>query len=170
MRFTLDNDLSNEWEIGSGPPIGTHSPATVGFSKQEDGSDAISLQWKKYIQDEILAVAADCSSPGWDGDNSAPIRADAVSSAFKLIYLAPDWIQPPAISPSPDGELAFEWRAGNKLLSMYSRGDEIIFAAILGSPKDREMGIKPVSKGWPQSAVRILAEHFANVSSSSAAA
>lgn len=163
MSFSIESVSPNRWEVGSGPPMGGHDQKHQEFI-DGDSSDAISLRWKELIQDEILDIAAECSAEGWDGDQALPISPEAVRRAFNLIYLSPDWIRPPEIVPSTDGEISFEWRAGrNKLLSLLPQGDEVVFASVLGSTKDREMGYKPLSKGWPESVLRILLEHFPNV-------
>lgn len=159
--------MSNRYQQGSGPPVAVNE-RLGSIQPDERTSEPVSLIWKQLILDEILDVAATCSSPGWDDAEALPISLEAVKRACNLIYLAPDSIRPPEIVPSADGEIAFEWRAGrNRILSLMPHGDDLVFAAVLGRRNDRESGCKELAKGWPVRVWELLAEFFPNARSSS---
>jgi hypothetical protein len=167
MSFAGELLGSGVWDAGSGPPISSH--ARDEFSQGDTSTaEPISLAWKKLILDEILDVAASCSAEDWDGSGAAPISSTNVAKAFNLIYLAPAWIHPPDIVPSPDGEIAFEWQLGReRILALQPYGDDLIFSAILGPPNNRESGCKPLRAGWPDRILEILSEYFSNARPSS---
>ncbi len=61
------------------------------------------------IVGEIDAVAADCSTENWNGENSEPIGDKTVANAKKFVSLFPDDIPLPDVVPEPDGSIGFEW-------------------------------------------------------------
>jgi hypothetical protein len=160
MSFSGEVLLSNRWETGSGPSALFDKVKEVEKSKPDAGghtTDPVSLAWKELIRDEILDVAAACSKEGWDGEEAAPISADSVGRAIRLLYLAPDGIRPPEVVPTIDGEIAFEWRLGKyRIISLLVHGDEISFSAILGALNNRESATKPLKNGWPTRLIEIL--------------
>ena len=152
--------ISSPWEVGSGPPIaGDVQEVLIKGGTQT--SDPISLRWKDLLIDEILEIAVTCHKEGWDGYDAAPISSEAVTSAYNLIFSAPDSIRPPEAVPSPDGEIVFEWHSGRYRMSVMPSGEELIYAANLG-PNNVESGRKPLSWGWPRAVLNILSEYFPN--------
>jgi hypothetical protein len=160
MSFSGEVLMSNRWETGSGPSALFDKRKEVEKTKPDSGvhtTDPVSLAWKELIRDEILDVAAACSKEGWDGEEAAPISADSVGRAIKLIYLAPDGIRPPDVVPTIDGEIAFEWRLGKfRIVSLLVRDYEISYSAILGALNNRESATKPLKNGWPTRLIEIL--------------
>ena len=160
MSFSGEVLLSNRWETGSGPSALFDKVKEVEESKPDargHTADPVSLAWKELIRDEILDVAAACSKEGWDGEQAAPISADSVGHAIRLLYLAPDGIRPPEVVPTIDGEIAFEWRLGKyRIICLLVHGDEISFSAILGALNNRESATKPLKNGWPTRLIEIL--------------
>lgn len=149
---------SNKWQRGSGPPLGSES---VTITTSTETPEPVFTGWKDLISDEILDVGRACSMEGWDGENAFPVSPAAVGRALNLIYLAPDSIPPPAVVPSPDGEIAFEWRIGaDKILTLEPHEDSVIFSAILGPFNNRESACKPLKNGWPKQVTTLLLEFF----------
>jgi hypothetical protein len=163
MSFAGGLTERNRYQLGSGPPLGVKQEE-IRLSKNGQTAEPTYVGWKERIRDEILDVGIACSKEGWDGEDAAPISADAVGRAWNLIYLAPDMIRPPEIAPSADGEIAFEWRRGrDRILSLVPHKDDIIFSAILGPINNRENGCKPLKNGWPVRVTELLLEYFSYV-------
>ncbi len=160
MSFAGELVESNRWQMGSGPPLGSGRDG-VRAPTTEETTEPVYGRWKELIRDEILDVGIACSKEGWDGEDAAPISADAVGRALNLIYLAPDTIHPPQVMPSADGEIAFEWRIGrNRILSLVPHEDDVIFSAILDPLNNRESACKPLKNGWPLRVTELLLEYF----------
>lgn len=160
MSFAGERVESNRWQMGSGPPLGSHTNA-VPSPNSEQTSEPVYTGWKGLIGDEILDAGIACSREGWDGENAVPISAGAVGRALNLIYLAPDTIHPPEVVPSADGEIAFEWRKGReRMIALVPHDDDVIFAAILGPLNNRESACKPLKNGWPLRVTELLLEYF----------
>lgn len=129
-------------------------------------TEPISTGWKSLIVNEILDVAAANSVADWDCEGAEAISGEAIRKAINLIQLAPEWIRPPEIVPSSDGEIVFEWRMGReRIMSLAFHDNELIFAAILGSRNNRERGCKPYTAGWPDRVLEILTHYFPYVQS-----
>ena len=107
MKFGGGALMLSPGEVGSGPPIaGDVQEVLIDGGTQT--TEPISLNWKDLLVDEILDIAVSCQKEGWDGYDAAPISSEAVTSAYHLIFSAPDSIRPPEAVPSPDGEIVFE--------------------------------------------------------------
>lgn len=161
MSFAGGLVETNRYQLGSGPPLGAKREKVAPSTSAQQTAEPIYVRWKELIRDEILDVGITCSAKGWDGEDAAPISTDAVDRALNLIYLAPDTIHPPEIVPSADGEIAFEWHRGrDRILSLVSDKNDIIFSAILGPLNNRENGCKPLKNGWPVRVTELLLQYF----------
>lgn len=67
---------------------------------------------------EFSEVISECLEPGWSGERSDPIRAEAIAAGSKLITHLPDDILSPTVGAIPEGLLSFEWYRNPKRVVM----------------------------------------------------
>ena len=82
-------------------------------------------------------VFAECSDPGWDGENAQPIPHEVLRNAWLFLEALPLGIEPPDIDAEPDGAITFEWyRSPRKVLSVsINPDDQLYYAALLAASK-----------------------------------
>ena len=61
--------------------------------------------------------------PGWDGDDAPPITAATREACLAFVDALPFASTKPTILPDPDGEISFEWRNKEGMLSVSVGGN-----------------------------------------------
>jgi hypothetical protein len=87
---------------------------------------------------EELAAAADAArEAGWDGYGADIVQPETFLHSYRFVEALPLGTPAPAISPEPDGHLAFEWYVSpHRTLSVsVSPEGELHYSAILGPNK-----------------------------------
>ncbi len=119
--------------------------------------------WKRLLADEAFEIYIECSEPGWDGYDAAPLSKDSFFHASSFIDLIPVWAPRPDLVPSPDGWISFEWRSlMNRILSVTPENRVLIYAAALG-PQNVHYGrvsLEEYREKLPSNITRILSEYF----------
>jgi hypothetical protein len=64
---------------------------------------------KNTALSELFALVAECSQPGWNGDDAIPLEPLAASLAADFIRAFPDNLPLPEFTPEPDGCIALDW-------------------------------------------------------------
>jgi len=68
---------------------------------------------------QLMALANECSEPGWDGDGASAINPIAVIVTESFLRALPDGIPLPEFAPEPDGCISLDWiQSRNRLLSL----------------------------------------------------
>ncbi len=119
--------------------------------------------WKRLLVSEAFEIYIECSEPGWDGYDAAPLSEDSVLHARNFIELIPVWAPQPDLVPSPEGGLSFEWRSRpNRILSVTAENRVLIYAAALG-PQHVHYGrvsLEEYREKLPPHITEILSEYF----------
>ena len=71
----------------------------------------------------------------WDGYNARPLTIEAYANALAFLAVLPSGIPYPQFSPEPDGEVAFEWQSGPRLVFSVSIGPtpRLAYAGLFGT-------------------------------------
>ena len=90
---------------------------------------------KRQIQD----IASKAREENWDGDNAAAVLSEVVQNAMQLADLLPADIVEPEVSPTPHGEIDFDWmNADREMLTLgVDVNGEVAWAAELNSSSSR---------------------------------
>jgi len=101
-----------------------------------DCSPSITLDEHAIIQD-LDEVLEEFSVDNWDGYGAKAIDVHSYSNALKFAKTLPTTIPHPEVSVDPDGEIAFEWYKGPRMVFSLSIGihDEINYAGLFGFNK-----------------------------------
>lgn len=85
--------------------------------------------------EKLHTIRSEAKFDDWDGYNSKPINEDAAETAWKFLDALPFTVDPPDVSPNPNGNITFEWyRSPRKLLSIDINSEGILyFAAVIGN-------------------------------------
>lgn len=134
------------------PPRMVHMARPEGGSLQVHEQENI-LAWKLAsgqlerfaTQPTQLAISAlrDLQDD-WDGMGSVAPSAKSIATALGMLpelYLEVGmrtW-EPPHVSSSEDGEVTFEWWAGQRKLTLYFGDDQVFFIKVWGTDIDNEM-------------------------------
>jgi len=99
----------------------------------------------------LARIEVECDSPGWDGYEARAITSNTCNRAFSFIAALPSWMEPPAIVPESDGQIAIEWEFGPSEIFSVSIGEQgpIYFAGIFGKNKERH-GVEPFEGSIPE--------------------
>lgn len=74
---------------------------------------------KATVISQLMALADDCSEPGWDGAEASAINPIAVFVAESFLRALPDGFPIPELAPEPDGGISLDWiQARNRLVSV----------------------------------------------------
>lgn len=121
--------------------------------------------WKRLLVDEAFEIYIECSEPGWDGYDAAPLSDGSFFYARSFIDLIPVWAPRPDLVPSPDGWISFEWRSlMNRILSATPENGVLIYAAALGHQNVHygRVSLEEYREKLPSNLTRILSEYFRN--------
>jgi hypothetical protein len=85
----------------------------------------------------LVALAAECADPGWDGEAAVAIDPVAVLWAERFVRALPDGMPLPEFAPEPDGSISLDWiLSRNRLFSVsVGRSGRLAFAWLDGSDK-----------------------------------
>lgn len=112
--------------------------------------EAFSLMFAiRRVREELRAIAADCSRPGWNGDQSQPVHPVSITKAEQLLDSQPQDLPPPSVGVDPDGQITCEWYRNPRRvvsLSVDPKG-YLHYAALLGSR--RSYGTEPFGCDLP---------------------
>ncbi|MYA27950.1 MAG: hypothetical protein F4Z24_01155 [Nitrospira sp. SB0666_bin_27] len=125
----------------------------------------ISGGWKRLLVDEAFEIYIECSEPGWDGYDAAPLSEGSFFYARSFIDLIPVWAPRPDLVPSPDGWISFEWRSlMNRIMSATPENGVLIYAAALGHQNVHygRVSLEEYREKLPSNLTRILSEYFRN--------
>lgn len=78
------------------------------FLPLSTGSTSLNYAWTDLKQ-QIQEIYARTNQENWDGENAEPISKEALGSALQLVELLPFQIFDPDITPTPHGEIDFDW-------------------------------------------------------------
>ncbi|MGH8017883.1 MAG: hypothetical protein ACREIA_06260 [Opitutaceae bacterium] len=68
---------------------------------------------------QLRALAAECATQDWDGNDAAPISPIAVFVAETFVRALPDGLPMPEFSAEPDGAVSLDWiQSRNRLFSL----------------------------------------------------
>ena len=82
-------------------------------------------------------LATEASVDNWDGYGARAVSEQTFRKALCFLRSLPSTVPSPAVSPEPDGEVAFEWRPGpGRAFSVsVGEGDILTFASLHGRRK-----------------------------------
>jgi len=85
---------------------------------------AVSLQVPHAaLLDELDALVAEHSSPGWDGQEAPPVSYFAAQNAKEIIRALPADVPTPELAFDPgDAAISFEWHGGYRKVFSFSVG------------------------------------------------
>ena len=85
----------------------------------------------------LVALAAECADPGWDGEAAVAIDPVAVLWAERFVRALPDGMPLPEFAPEPDGSISLDWiRSRNRLFSLsIGRSNRLAYAWLDGADK-----------------------------------
>lgn len=81
-------------------------------------SSFIPFSHRAQLLAEFSEVVAECSTEGWNGGKSDPIKPAAFAAAQKLIDHMPAGLNNPTVGALAEGLLVFEWYKGQKQVVM----------------------------------------------------
>lgn len=149
--------------IEHGLPPG-HSAETAGLSRYAETVDGmrseIAMDWAELVslRDErtpvlrdLLEMAPEVSTPGWDGHDGLPVSALTIANAAQFVRALPQGCPVPSVSAEADGHVCLEWyRAPDHLLSVSIDPEaNLYYAAIFRGP--RVSGCEPFLGMVPKS-------------------
>lgn len=94
-------------------------------TKVWDGLDnAVSLQAPHAaLLEQIDALVAEHSVPGWDGQEAPPVPYSTAENAREFVKALPASVSPPELAVDPDdGAISFEWHGGFRRVFSVSIG------------------------------------------------
>jgi len=91
------------------------------------------------LKRQIRDIASKAKEENWDGDNAAAVPPSAVQHALQLADLLPADIVDPEVTPTPHGEIDFDWmNADREMLTLgVDANGEVAWAAELNSASGR---------------------------------
>jgi hypothetical protein len=120
----------------------------------------ISFSWRETLQNELDEIVQDCSKAGWDGYDANPLSLESAVVAREFINVLPENIQIPNLVPEPGGEIALEWRSGDrKYLSVTVSGTVLVYAGIFGG-LCKKYGEERFFGTLPTAVLQILSQYF----------
>lgn len=86
---------------------------------------------------QLYEVLEDCGHANWDGYGAQPISFETYEKAKRFITVLPWGIPAPEVSAEPDGEITFEWYAGQARVISVSVGpnNELAYAGLFGASR-----------------------------------
>lgn len=106
---------------------------------------------KTDVIQQIYEVAADCSKRDWDGYDAAPVQAEAVELAVRIVESIPDGTPLPEATAENDGEMALDWmpaRGRTLSVSTSASGTRLPYAWSCGI--NRGHGVAGFDGSFPQ--------------------
>ena len=82
-------------------------------------------------------VYEECRSDNWDGYGARGVGRRAYREAARFCALLPASVPPPEVAADPDGEITFEWHAGQRKAFSVSVGSksQLTYAGFFGENK-----------------------------------
>lgn len=92
---------------------------------------------KAVALSELIALATECSEPGWNGDDAAAIDPTSITLAERFIRALPAGIALPEFAPEPDGSISLDWiQSRTRMFSLsIGRSNRLAYAWIDGGDK-----------------------------------
>lgn len=92
---------------------------------------------KGVVIDAINALAHECSTADWDGNNAKEISVFTICRAINFIRSLPQDFPLPELSPEPDGAISLDWiQSRNHIFSVsIGNNDRLAFAWLDGTNK-----------------------------------
>lgn len=86
---------------------------------------------------ELITMANECGSPGWDGADAVELDVIAVRQATTFLRALPDDIPMPEFAPEPDGCVSLDWiKSKHRVFSLsIGRSNRLAFAWLDGADK-----------------------------------
>jgi len=93
---------------------------------------------KNEVISQLLALANECSTDGWDGGEAMALNRDAVRNVEAFIRAIPDDFPLPDVAPEPDGSVSLDWiRSRHRMFSMsVGSSNKIAYARMNGASRD----------------------------------
>jgi len=119
--------------------------------------------WRPVVRAKIEQLAAECSTPNWDGYGANRISELAKESAQYFVDLLPADLPEPEAVPDPEGEVSLCWDFGtDRVFSVSVAGSGTVsYAGLLGRGVKRH-GQEPFRGGI----AKILVESIREISPS----
>ena len=140
---------------------GTSEAAQYVARKMEEGrhhlQGSLSLGLRGMgIFNQLVTVAQECSSEGWDGYGAEAVVEETYRQAYRFLEALPLGTPPPSVGAEADGHLTLEWYRSPKWVLSVSMAPEgmIYYAALLGSSK--RSGAEPFAGEVPQDILQII--------------
>lgn len=85
----------------------------------------------------LIALAAQCSNPDWDGNGAAAIDAAALDRVKEFVMCLPKGIPLPEFAPEPDGSVSLDWTVSRhrRLSLSVGAGHRLAYAWLDGADK-----------------------------------
>lgn len=125
--------------------------------------ETFTFGWKTDIRDEIQEVAIECSSADWDGYGATPVSLGEAKIAYLFLQMLPQNIEPPEVSPDPDGAISFNWGNGyNQIFSISVEENLLIYAGLFNDGVKKH-GQLPYYDEIPSEISDILSRYFRQI-------
>lgn len=110
--------------------------AAARFWVTHPGSQPYGTRATQFAGD-LAAALSEAVEAGWDGYGGRPVSRTTIDRAISFINLSPASVPAPTVSVDPDGEIAFEWYRGPRLVFSVSVGDrnELAYAGLFGASR-----------------------------------
>lgn len=97
--------------------------------------ESLAFGMRQEVFDELLDVAKETSTAGWDGEKADPVSEESLRHAMSFLKSLPWGTKAPSISAEPDGYLTLEWYSSPTRVLSISVGaeQELHYAALIGS-------------------------------------
>ena len=83
--------------------------------------------------DQIELLLGECSEAGWDGYDAVPLTWEAAYRTVVLLFMLPDGLPEPHLTPESDGGIALDWSSTNKDVVSISWDGKFIWACNIQS-------------------------------------
>ena len=87
---------------------------------------------KLSVKLSVTELSKTAGQENWDGEDALAVAPPTVETAKKLVDLFPKSVPPPDVSPTPHGEIDFDWILSQEIMLTVSVGHsgKIAFAGI----------------------------------------
>jgi hypothetical protein len=89
---------------------------------------------KNRLFASVVNARAEADHDNWDGDGAPAITEQTVSAAITMLYVLPQSLPSPEITPETTGEIAFEWYKDKEHIAVITVQDGMVrWSAIDGA-------------------------------------
>ena len=143
-------------------------PKSYGISRESKNSvsqneTSITFGWKNDISSDLIEIFKDCSRPDWDGYGAMAVSYNEIDTARKFLWMLPESITTPEVSPDPDGAISFNWGNGYDQMFSISAEKNILIYAGLFNDGVKKHGQLPFYNEIPIEITDILSRYFRQI-------